>query len=108
MNVQATFIEQDFYSVGHTKFEPTLQPGTCHWKWYDPPSNGVEASLNFICPCGCGEGDFIFVAKGQTKQQSCWKWDGNKAKPTLEPSIFRVGAECKWHGFLKNGEWIKA
>lgn len=29
-----------------------------------------------------------------------WEWDGNENKPTLTPSVHRVGS---WHGFIRNG-----
>lgn len=29
-----------------------------------------------------------------------WEWDGNEDKPTLTPSVHRVGS---WHGFVRNG-----
>lgn len=31
-----------------------------------------------------------------------WSWDGNVDKPTLSPSIHRLGS---WHGFLKAGRF---
>lgn len=106
--VKAVFIAMELRCTGHTKAEITLPPGTCHWEFYDPPSNGVEASLNFVCPCGCGEVDFVFVSKVLPKVARCWQWDGNKESPTLTPSIYRLGAACKWHGWLRAGEFVQA
>ena len=34
---------------------------------------------------------------------ACWKWDGNRDKPTITPSLHLVGV---WHGWMKNGELI--
>lgn len=36
---------------------------------------------------------------------SCWRWNGDKDSPTLEPSLHLVGY---WHGYLRNGELISA
>lgn len=36
---------------------------------------------------------------------SCWRWNGSKESPTLEPSLNLVGY---WHGYLRNGELISA
>lgn len=56
-----------------------------------------KESILFMCPCGCGQ-----IRTVPTKR---WNWDGNEDSPTLSPSI-QVLNECKWHGFLTNGEWI--
>ena len=34
-----------------------------------------------------------------------WKWDGNKDKPTLTPSINIIGV---WHGWLRDGKLVTA
>jgi hypothetical protein len=56
-----------------------------------------------MCPCGCGATGGIFFDTGDPNQASPkWKWNGDKVKPTLTPSIQRTGG-CKWHGFLTDG-----
>lgn len=34
-----------------------------------------------------------------------WGWNGNKEKPTLEPSINTIGI---WHGWLRDGNLVTA
>lgn len=34
-----------------------------------------------------------------------WKWNGDREKPTLEPSIHTHG---HWHGWVRNGEMVEA
>lgn len=111
--VKAVFIVEELNCTGHRKREPLLAAGTCHWEFYDPPSNGVVGTLNFVCPCGCGEVDFIFVFTNKQMTPGKppapdrgWRWDGNKEQPSLMPSIHRLGAACKWHGFLTKGEFL--
>ena len=64
---------------------------------------GVEsAHLLFRCPCGCG-------AIGGVNLHPCgqapvWTWDGNRERPTVQPSV-RFLDGCRWHGFLRAGAW---
>jgi hypothetical protein len=40
-----------------------------------------------------------------------WKWNGDKEKPTLSPSILvypREGFSKGWHGYLRDGELVEA
>ena len=62
-----------------------------------------NAGLGFVCPCGCGTPGCVMIAPNGEKSHN-WTWDGNTEKPTLTPSIQRVGG-CKWHGYLRNGVW---
>ena len=60
--------------------------------------------LNYICPCGCGRlGGVQISVDGQRPR--VWAWDGNRDVPTLSPSIQHMD-DCRWHGWLRNGEWI--
>lgn len=36
---------------------------------------------------------------------SCWTWTGSAVAGTLtaNPSLFASGAQCKWHGWLRDG-----
>lgn len=74
-------------------------------KWDDESSH-----LDYVCPCGCKEIRSLPV-KTSDKEPSFWKWDGNRDKPTITPSIrhvpYKPGA-CNWHGFVTNGEWVNA
>lgn len=59
----------------------------------------------FGCPCGDGELAGIPVKKGSHhSQEKAWGWNGDEEKPTLTPSIQRMGG-CNWHGYLTNGEF---
>ena len=71
-----------------------LPAGSAQWT-----EDGPNQNLIFICPCGCAAVRSVPV-KGPQK----WNWDGNKELPTLTPSILIIG-ECRWHGFLTQGEW---
>lgn len=62
MSVPAIFVGEELHCTGHTKRQPTLAPGTCHWEFYENDPNGIEAALYFVCPCGCGEVDFVFAS----------------------------------------------
>lgn len=67
--------------------------------------DGVEPynSIEYICPCGCGELMTLPISTGEKKERY-WQWDGNRETPTLSPSIRRLDG-CKFHGFLQNGIW---
>jgi len=61
----------------------------------------IIGGLNFRCPCGCEDGFAVWFTGSKAK----WKWNGNRDKPTLIPSIF-LKKFCGWHGFLTNGVWV--
>lgn len=72
--------------------------------------------MNFKCPCGCGAVHGVgFTTRpkdwNQGKDQR-WEWNGDKAAPTLMPSLGlhksrddqTVSADgYHWHGFLRVG-----
>lgn len=64
------------------------------------------ATLVYGCPCGCGVKRSLPVREGQ-KEVYCWKWNGDEALPTLQPSI-KITDGCKWHGWLREGRWERA
>ncbi|WP_425354930.1 DUF6527 family protein [Oceaniglobus trochenteri] len=59
----------------------------------------------FNCPCGCGLRSFLAFDDGVNPSPH-WKWDGNRERPTLSPSVFNTGMPCRWHGWLRQGEWV--
>lgn len=68
----------------------------------------VEGSVGllFNCPCGCGDVsavtfDVIPRAPGDDQR---WRWNGNREKPTLAPSLNKSRG-CRWHGWLRAGVW---
>ena len=74
---------------------------------YNPadPDFGDPAGLMFQCPCGCGNLGWLAFDNGQNPHP-CWRFDGNRERPTLTPSVFNAGMPCRWHGWLRNGEWV--
>lgn len=72
------------------------QPGA--FEFYVDAS-GEVAGMIYCCPCGCGAtGSLAF----RPRPSPSWEWDGNRAAPTLSPSVHHVG---HWHGWLRNGIW---
>lgn len=65
--------------------------------------DGVEAGIISCLPNAKDEG----LSWGATMfrpnaDHPSWEWDGNVDKPTLSPSIHRVG---HWHGWLRAGRF---
>jgi len=56
--------------------------------------------LEFMCPCG---NDHLAGVRFQPAFQQGWKWDGDKEKPTVTPSI--LINPCGWHGYLTKGQF---
>jgi hypothetical protein len=79
-----------------------LAPGTSAWM---KNARDEIAILLFVCPCGCSSVASIPVLPGYGG--SCWHWDGNLERPTLNPSILRTaGCDRGWHGFLTTGVFV--
>jgi hypothetical protein len=73
----------------------------------DDDAMGIAAR----CPCGCGEAIYLPITDGPARSGgivSHWHWDGNQIAPTLSPSVYNTGLPCKWHGYLRSGEWVPA
>lgn len=74
----------------------------------EPPGTvAIDAdgrSLLFSCPCGCGAVGHLDLEPGRGRPT--WSWNGSRTAPTLTPSILQL--ECRWHGWLRNGEWVPA
>jgi hypothetical protein len=76
-----------------------------------PERRGVALAID--CPCGCGRqlcvpfknpfdgGPSIYGDRGWTREGDTFD------NLTLSPSIQRMDG-CGWHGFVRNGETIKA
>jgi hypothetical protein len=75
------------------------QPGAIELRERD----GEVKGFAIRCPCGCGDEGWIPVTIGERG----WQWDGNREAPTLSPSLQQLGP-CKWHGFLRAGQWEQA
>ena len=84
-------------------YRDDLPPGTAHIHTYD---DGATV-LNYVCPCGCAMAYQIAIyVEGQ--QAHGWKWNGNRERPTLSPSIAMVEGTCRWHGWLTDGVFRSA
>jgi len=70
---------------------------------YRERMDGTMGGIAFICPCGCGREGYLPM-KGNGHPQE-WSWDGNRDSPTVTPSVQFVGG-CRWHGWLRAGEWV--
>lgn len=47
------------------------------------------------------QGSIVHLIVNDPKRKPSWKWNGDREKPTLSPSVRVIGY---WHGFLENGE----
>jgi hypothetical protein len=68
---------------------------------------GQPVGIAHVCPCGCGELSFCALLPFYKGTAPVWTMTGTLDAPTLEPSV-QVRHPCKWHGYLQNGEWVKA
>jgi len=82
-----------------------------HFEFYVQSSAPGEAGILFGCPCGCGELKSVGFDTHESRRPR-WHWDGNRACPTLTPSIniLQLDGAGKqigehWHGFLTAGEF---
>lgn len=81
-----------------TFFRNDLPAGTASIVTYEDGNH----ILNFVCPCGCGMAcQLAIYIEGQSPHG--WKWNGDRQRPTLTPSIAQAGGTCRWHGFLTEG-----
>jgi hypothetical protein len=53
-----------------------------------------------VCCLGCGSLSLLNLRPGSGPD---WQFDGNRAQPTLHPSIHHL--QC-WHGWLKAGQFV--
>lgn len=87
---------------GGNFYRSDLQPGDAKWCDYE---GHPDPQLSFVCPCGCGMANQMPVYSGETGYG--WKWNGDRVKPTLTPSIQQMST-CRWHGYLTDGMWTQA
>lgn len=81
------------------------------FEYYVASGTPGEAGLLFGCPCGCGELKTVGFDTHESARPR-WHWDGNRAVPTLTPSIliYQLNEQGEkagehWHGFLTAGEF---
>jgi Family of unknown function (DUF6527) len=82
----------------------------------NPVPERIGVGLSFDCPCGCGTRPAVMFANpldGGPPLQGCgptWQRTGDAFETlTLSPSLQRADPRgCRWHGFIQNGEIIRA
>lgn len=62
-------------------------------------SNGQRMMI-FKYPDGEVGGIFLRPMIPPNPEHPSWEWNGDSTKPTLTPSVHRVG---HWHGFFRSG-----
>lgn len=66
--------------------------------------------IHYTCPSGSGRLCGVpMLAPDDVKPATmgtCWQYDGNIDRPTLQPSIQCLCEGCRWHGFITNGELV--
>lgn len=67
-------------------------------------ADGSVAGFKFLCPCGCGNESWLHFKCDDGL--GGWTMTGDIDSPTLTPSVFQTGMPCKWHGWLRGGEWV--
>jgi hypothetical protein len=70
--------------------------------WQGEGASGLYFACN--CPCGC-EDEVIIPIGYQHEPNYGWGWDGNKERPTLTPSLRRIGS-CASHFNLTAGNYV--
>lgn len=72
---------------------------------FEPVENSEGLlGLRFRCPCGCDNESWVNTKPVGPDQG--WTFSGTLDNPTLHPSVFNTGMPCRWHGWLRNGEWV--
>ena len=74
-----------------------------------------EGRATIIARCPGSDGLFS-LALQEIDGNPYWRWDGCVERPTLTPSVRHPGlkqivhsdAMCHWHGFLHDGDWLRA
>lgn len=77
----------------------TATPGG--FKFVIRPGDSEPCGMEFTCPCGCGREGYLPF---KPEPSPSWDWDGDRAAPTLRPSVQQVGG-CRWHDWLTAGVW---
>lgn len=77
-------------------------PGTV---MFASDKDGDDACLLIKCP-GCGEKSALPLDDSTDPSRPGWKLV-NKDPITLNPSVHHSVFSCGWHGYLRNGEWVK-
>jgi hypothetical protein len=65
-----------------------------------------EAGMFYKCPCGCVRTGYLRFRQTDPQQRPSWVWNGDRERPTLEPSVHHlIAGETHWHGWLRDGVW---
>lgn len=81
---------------------PPMEPGLF---LYVINGSGEKVGLQSCLPNARDQGASwgITMFKGHGYETREWTWDGNVQKPSLSPSIHRIG---HWHGWLRDGRFV--
>lgn len=78
-----------------------------------PPGDRPDR-FSFECPNGKGRCAGLLLREalecqgievGDGKRPASWRWDGDRDRPTLSPSINCIGC---WHGYIRAGKIVNA
>lgn len=88
------------------QFEDLEAPGDYCFRQAE--TGDLWTHITFKCPCGKGE--IVSLPIEPTRELGgasgqFWAFNGNPDAPSLTPSIQRADPDCKWHGFLTDGEF---
>ncbi len=112
VTVNGTFVGYDT-ETGGSKHEQLRETGGAFYYTTRHGSDKIVGMLH-SCPCGCGAIGYLNFDPDRVPARPQWKWDGNKEKPTLSPSIgirpttgllnqTMCDKKFHWHGYLKKG-----
>lgn len=96
-NVKGTRLAASLY--GDMRPNPMPPAGSFFISEYEGDGQVIE----YICPCGCGKANMVTLYLDNCRsEQHGWKWNGDRDRPTLSPSLQQYTA-CRWHGHIRNG-----
>ena len=70
------------------------------FSYWSHEKGGDPAGLIFWVPDPGDKSKLLLMGVNFTK----WTWDGNRAAPTISPSICKIDGD-KWHGYLEAGNF---
>ena len=70
------------------------------WTMFVTLINGLYIQIPVDRP---GEPCLHKGARYDGSDETCWQWDGDEDKPTLNPSIMEDAEGKGWHGWIRQG-----
>lgn len=94
-----------------------LGPGEFYFAYGDKTVDAEPRGIIHGCPCGCGTKTLLWF-RGRSGRPGGAEWDvtGEWPNVTLNPSVgirydaagnLMPGGDYHWHGWVRNGEWIR-